>query len=57
MSATLIVSNRGQITLPASRSTGDWHRSPFMDRPKQTHGIIIQTVAAFLASRAVDVRT
>lgn len=36
--------------------TGDLkHFGPFMDRPKQTHGIIIQTVAAFLASRAVDV--
>ena len=37
--------------------TGDLkHLGPFMDRPKQTHGIIIQTVAAFLASLVVDVR-
>ena len=37
--------------------TGDLkHFGPFMDRPKQTHGIIIQTVAAFLASIAVDAR-
>lgn len=36
--------------------TGDLkHFGPFMDRPKQTRGIIIQTVAAFLASLAVDV--
>ena len=37
--------------------TGDLkHFGPFMDRPKQTRGITIQTVAAFLASIAVDTR-
>lgn len=30
------------------------HFGPLMDRPKQTSGVIIQTVAAFLASLAAD---